>query len=185
MDHDELFGRQDLVLEEPAQDARKVCNRWFQPDPDPGFRQMRQQPVNGSVSGDRAGRERGREILVGRNPAFAQKCSGVIEQGGVDRVAADCGQSGELFERTRKRNRTESEGWGRNRGLAFQGARLRRCLARRALGFGRQIGSQPFADAALQHHGAITLPDEFGGRSGARQLVWIRVVHHDLAVARQ
>ncbi len=69
--------------------------------------------------------------------------------------------------------------------LAFQGAGLRRRLLRRVFRFGGKVGSQPLGNAALQAGGAIALTNELGGDARARELVWIRIVHDDVAVARQ
>src|SRR5262249_4309217 len=70
-------------------------------------------------------------------------------------------------------------------GLAFQCPGFGRRLLRRFFHLRWEIGGEPLDYAALQRHGAITLTDETGGDARARELVRIRIVDDDLAVARK
>lgn len=99
-------------------------------------------------------------IGVRFDAVLAGDCRCASEQSRFRGVAANGGQGGELVERTRERNDNGSARVVGNRGLAFQGARFGGRLAPRLFRFRRQVGCEPFADAAFQRHGTIALPDE-------------------------
>src|SRR6476619_6129486 len=69
--------------------------------------------------------------------------------------------------------------------LSLERSGFRRGLLRGLFRLGRELCLEPFGDAAFQGGGPETLTDELCGDVRARKLVGIRVVHHDLTVARE
>jgi len=70
-------------------------------------------------------------------------------------------------------------------GLAFQCAGFRRRLLGRVLRFDWEIGGEPIDDAAFEAGGAVALTNEQRGDVRAGQFIRIRVVHHNLTIARE
>ena len=70
-------------------------------------------------------------------------------------------------------------------GLAFQCAGFRRRLLGRVLCFNGNISREPIDDAAFEAGGAVALTNEQRRYVRAGQFVRIRVVDHDLTVARE
>jgi len=129
--------------------------------------------------------EKWAEVGVRGDRVLAYLRCGARQQRGFGRVASNRGQQRQLLERAIEGKSGGRERIGRNRALAFQRARRGRGLARRFFGFRRQIGGDPFADAALQRRRAIALTNQLSGDARARQLVRIGIVDDDLAIARQ
>ena len=69
--------------------------------------------------------------------------------------------------------------------LTFQSPGFGRRLLGRLFRFGRQIGGEPVDDAAFQRHRTIPLSNQLGCDVRARELVRIRIVDDDLAIARE
>ena len=122
------------------------------------------------------------EIRVRFNAVTADECCRAVEHGLIRGIATNGGEQRKLLQCVGKRSR----GCGRMIGgnpLAFQGAGFRRSHYRRELCLSRKIGGDPVADAALERHRAVAETNELGRNMRAGQLVRIRIVHDDFAIA--
>ncbi len=186
MERGELLDRDGARLEQPAQIGGQVGDRRLDQHPAAGLVHLA-EPLEhlGVGAGGRILEERP-EVGVGvdavatrrapRRPRTAPLGARRRESSRATRAARACGGG------KRPRAREDSQEID---GLAFQCAGFGRRLLGRFLRFGRQIGGEPVGDAALERDGAIALADQLGRDVRAGQLVRIRVVDDDLAIARQ
>ena len=180
----ELLQRHGARFVQPAQVGRQIGNGRL--DEHPGAR-FEHEPERLQHRGFDVGGmlDEGAEVGVRFDVPRAHHGRGATEQPLVRRIAADPGKRGKLRKRSRKRDDSVSGGSGEVDALAFQRSRFGGRLLGRVLGFGWQVRRQPVGDAAFESHRAVPLTNQHGDDMGARELIRVRVVDHDLAIAWQ